>query len=74
VVVVVGANARVSGSGKPTDGRDPVDPNGAGADVAAGAGSNAVNATKVRVTRVTVPTRAELPAAGTRRSKTRSRV
>jgi hypothetical protein len=74
VVVDVDVGASVSGSGKPTDGRDPIDPKGAGVDVATGAGSNAVKATRVRATRVTVPTRAELPATGIRRSKTRSRV
>jgi hypothetical protein len=71
-VVVDGASA--SGCKRPTGDRDAVDPNGAGVDVAAGTGSNAVNATRVRATRVTVPTKAEVPATGIQRSKTRSRV
>src|ERR1700722_10929186 len=54
-------------------GRDPPDP-AVGVAERAGAGETAVKITRVRATSVTVPTRADVPATGMRRSRTRRRV
>jgi hypothetical protein len=78
-VVVTGTGAVVVGSTawgwrKAMGGPDCPGPGTTRAVVRAGAGSNAVRTTRVRATRVTVPTRADVPPRGRRRSTTRRRV
>ena len=73
--VVVGVGA--TGWKKATQARGPAEPVGDDAEAVADradAGSIAVRTTRERATRVTTPTRAEVPAMGMWRSRTRRRV
>ena len=73
--VVVGVGA--TGWKKAIQARGPAEPVGDDAEAVADradAGSIAVRTTRERATRVTTPTRAEVPAMGMRRSRTRRRV
>jgi hypothetical protein len=78
VVGGVAFRARAWGCRKPIEARDPPGPvaarEGDGVVEWAGAGWVAVRITRVRATTVTIPTRADVPATGMRRSRTRGRV